>query len=165
MKVEFNTLPPSAKVWIYAASAPLTDGQCDLLQKSGDTFTQQWTAHQMPLNASFIILHNLFLVFAVDVNQQDISGCGIDKQMHLVKQWENEFNLTLLNRLQIEYLHNNQVVVANKLQLLNKLQAAEINAETLVFNKTIASIAEYHTQFLIPLKNSWAYVSLKPQLT
>lgn len=160
MKVDFTALPENARVWIYAAPKALTPEQQSLIQASADAFTESWSAHQVPLKAAFNIVHNQFLVFGVDVAHHDISGCGIDKSVHLVQQWERELGVDLFNRMQIELWVNQQVVTVNKTQLVAMVEAGQITAETQVFNKTTTDVGAFRTRFLIPLANSWVYPQL-----
>lgn len=160
MKVEFTTLPEDARVWIYAATQPLDANQQAQIQAAADEFTTNWTAHQMPLKAAFSIVHNQFLVFGVDVGHHDISGCGIDKSVHLVKKWEQELGLNLFNRIQIELWLNEKVLTTNKSGLVEMMASGEINAETLLFNKAVLTVGAFNHHFLIPLSSSWVYPQL-----
>ena len=164
MHVLFNQLPDEARVWIYASAAPLTQAQQDQITSQAIEFTQQWTAHQMPLKASFIIVDDVFLIFGVDVAHHDISGCGIDKSVHLVQHWEQQMGLTLFNRMQVEYKQINETVaITNKQVILTALLEQQINEHTLVADKTITSMGTFKKQFYIPLAQSWVYKQLMPQ--
>ncbi|MCZ2141190.1 MAG: hypothetical protein LC096_07335, partial [Bacteroidia bacterium] len=155
MKIDFNQMPDTSRLWIYAASQPLTTEQKAKIQEQGDAFTEKWTYHQMPLNAAFTIIDDIFLVFALDIVNGDISGCGIDKSLRLVKDWEESFQLNLFNRLQIEYKENDKVVLTTKAQLAEKLNQSTITPTTLFYNKLIQTKAELNTQFLIPFNQTW----------
>jgi len=164
MHVSFNQLPDEARVWIYASAAPLTQAQQNQINTQAIEFTQQWTAHQMPLKASFIIMDDVFLVFGVDVVHHDISGCGIDKSVHLVQQWEHQTGLTLFNRLQVEYKQpNGTLAITNKQGLSTALLEQQINEHTLVADKTITTMGKFREHFYIPLAQSWVYKQLMPQ--
>lgn len=165
MHVEFNQLPLDARIWVYAASSALTSQQQAFLLREGTAFTAQWTAHQQPLKASFAIFHNLFLVFGVDTAQMDVSGCGIDKSVHLVQQWEKELGLPLFNRLQLEYLDNGVVHPLPKSKVVEAYENGAINDETLFFNKTVLSVEAFKKEFAIPFNKSWAYALLPKQQT
>lgn len=164
MHVSFNQLPDEARVWIYASAAPLTQAQQDQITSQAIEFTQQWTAHQMPLKSSFTIVDDVFLIFGVDVAHHDISGCGIDKSVHLVQQWEQQMGLTLFNRMQVEYkLANGSVAITNKQGISTALLEQQINEHTLVADKTITTMGVFKKQFYIPLAQSWVYKQLMPQ--
>jgi hypothetical protein len=163
MHVEFNQLPLDARIWVYAASSVLTSQQQEFLLREGTAFTAQWTAHQQPLKASFTIFHNLFLVFGVDTAQVDVSGCGIDKSVHLVQQWEKELGMPLFNRLQLEYLVGDVVHVLSKSQVVAAYENGTINDETLFFNKTVLTAEAFKKEFTVPFNKSWAHTLLPKQ--
>ena len=164
MRVEFNQLPNDARVWVYAASQALSVPQKELIQASADKFTDEWTAHQMPISASFKIINDVFLVFAADLSKHDISGCGIDKSIHLVQQWEQQLGINLFNRLQIEFEQNGKIAFGTKGKVAELLANNAINHQTLFYNKLVTNVGELNTQFCIPLVNSWVNKQL-PKLT
>jgi hypothetical protein len=163
MKVEFNKLPDHAQVWVYAASKPLTPQEKESIQFDGDKFTDEWTAHQMPLKASFSILNDIFLVFAVDIAHHDISGCGIDKSVHLVQKWEQQLNITLFNRMQLEFEVNNKIEVGSKAQVAALFANGIITEQTIFYNKVVNNLGELRNSFRITLKDSWVYKQLSKQ--
>ncbi|MFN3445883.1 MAG: hypothetical protein ACK44D_09090 [Bacteroidia bacterium] len=163
MKVEFNQLPDHARVWVYAASKPLSQHEKAMIQADADQFTEEWTAHQMPLKASFNILDDLFLVFAVDIAHHDISGCGIDKSVHLVQKWEQQLNIPLFNRLQLEFELNGNIEVGTKARVAELLSNGTLSAQTVFYNKVVANVGELRTNFRITLENSWVYKQLPKQ--
>lgn len=158
----FDQMPPDARVWIYAANKKLTPAeQADITAKA-DAFTAQWTAHQNQLKASFAILHNVFLVLMVDENFNEVSGCGIDKSVHFIQDIDREYNLNLFNRLQIELLVNDEVILTGKQKLSVMLQEGQVNAQTTMFNKNITDKHTFDTQFRLPLGKSWIYPAIQP---
>jgi hypothetical protein len=164
MKVEFNQLPDNARVWIYAAAQPLNQTQQQHITAAANTFTENWTAHQMPLRASFKIINDLFLVFGVDIAHHEVSGCGIDKSVQLVQNWEKELSIDLFNRLQLEYLHQNQLHTSTKAKITELLANGTLTPETPFYNKTVLTVADLNNNFIIPLKNSWVYPQIAKQL-
>jgi hypothetical protein len=153
-------MPPEAKVWVYAANRLLTPAEVADITSIGADFTQSWTAHQQQLKASFTILHNLFMVVMVDESYNEVSGCGIDKSIHLMQDIDKKYQLDLFNRLRIELWQHNEVVITNKQQLSVMLQEGSVNEQTITFNKTISTKAQFDGQFQIPLSQSWVFPSL-----
>lgn len=161
MHVNVDLLPDNARVWIYASATALTLEQETLIEKEGMDFTNQWTAHQIPVKASFQILHHRFMVFVADVDANQISGCGIDKSVQLVQTWEKQLGLTLFNRLQLEFLVNNQIITCQKHQINALLASNQITEQTPMFDKTILTLGELRHTFTKPMQNSWIYKSVQ----
>jgi hypothetical protein len=98
----------------------------------------------------------------VDEGYNEVSGCGIDKSMHFVQQLEKTYNLSLFNRMQLELWQHEQVLLTNKQHLSVMIQAGLASKQSLIFNKTILTKAEFDHHFLIPLEQSWVFPSLAP---
>jgi hypothetical protein len=158
----FDQMPPDAKVWVYAANRKLTSTeQADITSKA-NAFTDNWTAHQNQLKAAFAILHDVFLVLMVDVHFNEVSGCGIDKSIHFVQQIDREYNINLFNRLQIELLVNDEVILTGKQKLSVMLQEEQVNEQTITFNRNVTDKHTFDTEFRLPLGKSWVYPAIRP---
>jgi hypothetical protein len=163
MNILFEQMPDSAKIWIYASNRPLTIPEQSDIQQLGEAFVETWTAHQQQLKASFIILHNVFLLLAIDERYNEVSGCGIDKSIHFIQEVDKKYSLNLFDRLQIELWQNTDVIMTNKQKLSVMFQEGVVNEQSIVFNKTITAKKELDASFMIPLGLSWVYRSIQTQ--
>lgn len=162
----FETMPPDAKAWIYAANRKLTLDEKNKINTKATQFVSNWTAHEQQLKASVDILNDLFFVVMVDENYNAVSGCGIDKSIHFMQELEKEFNIELFNRMQIELLKDEEIIITSKPNLTVLYSEGVIDDETIFINKNITTKKEFDTNFMIPLNQSWVYQSIKnAQLT
>lgn len=161
MNIPFEQMPPNARLWVYAANRKLNSTEQELITAKGVDFVMGWTAHQQQLKAAFTILHDIFLVIAVDENHNEVSGCGIDKSVHFMQEIDREYNINLFNRIQIELLVNDDVMLTNKQKLAVMLQEGAVNEQTIMFNKTVTNKDSFDTHFQLTLSQSWVYPSLK----
>jgi hypothetical protein len=161
MNILFEQMPATAKLWIYASNRKLTAAEQETILAKGAQFVTGWTAHQQQLKAAFTILHDVFLVVAVDENYNEVSGCGIDKSVHFMQEIDREYNINLFNRLQIELFVGNELLLTNKQKLSVMLQQGAVNEQTLVFNKTVTDKDSFDKYFQKTLGQSWVYPSLK----
>jgi hypothetical protein len=153
----FETMPADAKAWVYAANRKLTPEEIALVNNKAQVFVTSWTAHQQQLKASFDLLHEVFFVIMVDENMNEVSGCGIDKSIHFMKEMEKELNINLFNRLQVELLLNDQVAILSKTEAQNLFNNQSVQEETPFFNKNISTKTEFDHTFMIPFNKSWVY--------
>lgn len=160
MNRSLTNMPQTAKVWIYAANRRLNQADKAAIAQAGQDFAATWTAHQQLLSASFDILHDLFLVIAVNEEVAAVSGCGIDKSVHFITEINNHYNLDLFNRTQLELWLNEQAVPMSKHELSVRWQQGNVNAQTIVFNKTVQTKSDFDKQFMQTLDQSWVYKSL-----
>ena len=75
---------------------------------------------------SFELYQNRLLIFKVNEEKYNASGCSIDKQVRFVKELEQAFSLELLDRLLVAYENNNQVEVVKSAQIKTFLLFAEL---------------------------------------
>ncbi len=155
-------MPLSARLWVYQAERTLTKEEKTAFEEATTLFINQWTAHQATLNASFCIKYERFLVVAVDESATQASGCSIDKLTHFLQHLQNEFKIQLLDRLQLAFLENNQndnqeekIITFALKDVKNALESGEINEKTLFFNNSVNILADFQTNWLLPLENTW----------
>ena len=157
----FNKLPDDSRVWVYASNRLLTATEVESIKTKENKFIRQWTAHDIPVDATFYLLDNTLLIFAANEQTSDISGCGIDKSVAFVKSIGAEMHIDFLNRLQIELNINGKVGIYTKGEVQNLIHAGEITPDSITYNKMVSRKNEFDAKFKIPLTDSWFYSSLK----
>jgi hypothetical protein len=143
------------RIWIYTLSNKLTNEQLVDFKNRCQTFVTGWTAHDVSLDASFELYQNRLLIFKVNEDKYNASGCSIDKQVRFVKELEQAFSLELLNRLLLAYENNNQVEVVKASQIKELLADNIISGNTLVFDNTITEYKQLETNWKQPLHHTW----------
>lgn len=148
-------MPSDSRLWVYQSNTELKDGVVASIEQLGATFIEDWAAHGAQLNASFDVLHNRFIVIAVDEKQALASGCSIDKSVHFVKNLEKQLYLNLFDRMHVAYRKGSDIVSCS-LQDFEKLaDLKEVDESTVVFNNMVASKAAFDTEWEVPLSKSW----------
>ncbi len=142
------------KVWIYLSDKELKGDLLNSVLRAGNDFVSNWKAHEMPLNATFEVQNDRFIVVSVDETTYNASGCSIDKLLRLVKQLETDHQLQLLNRLLVGYQTSNGVEVIAASSVKEKLLEKQLDENTLIYN-VAASDSEEYSQWLQPLKETW----------
>lgn len=143
------------RIWIYTLSKELSNEQLLDFKNRCQTFVSGWTAHDVSLDASFELYQNRLLIFKVNEDKYNASGCSIDKQLRFVKDLEQVFSVELLNRLLVAYENNNHVEVIKSSQIKDLLAANTISANTLVFDNTITQSSELESKWKQPLQATW----------
>jgi hypothetical protein len=143
------------RIWIYTLSKELSIEQLVDFKNRCQNFVNGWTAHDVSLDASFELYQNRLLIFKVNEDKYNASGCSIDKQVRFVKELEQAFSLELLNRLLVAYENNNQVEVVKASQIKELLITNTINTNTIVFDNTITESKQLETNWKQPLHHTW----------
>lgn len=152
---EFEALPKTSRVWIYQADRSLTAEEIESMAEHATTFCEQWAAHGASLESSFQILHNRFLVLAVNENVNLPSGCSIDASVNFVRNMEQNFNINFLDRTKVAFVANNEVFVAPLSDLKSSVAAGKITPSTITFNNLVADIGEFEEGWQTEAGNSW----------
>jgi hypothetical protein len=75
--------------------------------------------------------------------------------VHFIKNLENEFEVRLLDRLDISYKINNEIFVVNLKDFKDKILEKKIDNTTIVFNNLINLKSDLTNCWEIPLSKSW----------
>ncbi len=143
------------RIWVYTLSKELSNDELVDFKNCCQTFVNGWTAHDVSLDASFELYQNRLLIFKVNEDKYNASGCSIDKQVRFVKELEQAFSIELLNRLLVAYENNNIVEVIKAAQIKDLLASNTINSNTIVFDNTISQSSELNTKWKQPLQATW----------
>jgi hypothetical protein len=143
------------RIWIYTLSKELSNEQLVDFKNRCQNFVSGWTTHDVSLDASFELYQNRLLIFKVNEDKYNASGCSIDKQVRFVKELELVFSVELLNRLLVAYENNNQVEVVKSSQIKELLADNIISGNTLVFDNTITEYKQLETNWKQPLHHTW----------
>ena len=160
MEVSFQpktlaTMVPHARVWIYKSAAAFTIAQRDAILSRGVEFTRTWAAHGAQLDACVEVLHDHFVVIAVDEAQAMASGCSIDTSVQFVRALETDLQLQLTDRMVVLY-ERDGAIKSTRVPLLEALIASgELTADTIVFDDLVSTKADLDARFRVKLRESW----------
>jgi hypothetical protein len=101
--VYFPSLPDQSPIWIHMADRQLTSDEANALISSVSAFMRSWTSHERNVLGDAILLHNQLLIIGAHIPGGDISGCGIDKHLQLLKRISNELQFGWTNSLSVIY--------------------------------------------------------------
>lgn len=156
MTTHLKSLPESARVWIYQAPRSLTVAEREYVTASLENFTEDWHAHGKSLRTGYALMHRRFIVLAVDESQQPASGCSIDDSLALIRKLSEELNIDFLDRMQVAFRSENNMVVSVPLnEFKGLIESGDITAETIVFNNLITDLHSFYNRWEVPARESW----------
>lgn len=155
MLVDFNTLPEESRVWIYQANRSFTDEELDEIKAKMSTFLEQWTAHGSDLQAGFSIEYRRFIIIALNQNLNMATGCSIDASVHFIQQLENDYNVDLMDKMNVSYKQGEYVAYKSLLDFKKMAKDRAISKNTIVFNNLVTNIAEFKENWEVPASESW----------
>lgn len=158
MKIEESNIVETNdyRVIIYPASRPFTAKESMVITEKIYDFLATWAAHGKPLSSSFKIERNQFIVVCVDEEIEAASGCSIDALGGIMRQIDEEFQLGLFDRMKASFLEEGQIKTMKLQDFRNGLKSGEISSDIEVFDFSKNTYIAFLSDFLLPLKRSWA---------
>lgn len=152
---KISSLPLHSRVWIYQCVRELNPQEVVDIKASALSFLNQWTSHGNSMDAAIDILHNRFVIVAVDEQTASASGCGIDKSVRFIQDMEKQFSTTLLDRMHVAYKAGDSIQTCSLSEFEKLINTKQVDENTIVFNNLVSTLAELKSNWQIPLKQSW----------
>ncbi|MGB3145504.1 MAG: ABC transporter ATPase [Maribacter sp.] len=155
MLVDFNTLPESARVWIYQASRSFNEQELLQLQDELDSFLKTWTAHGNELQAGYEIRYKRFIVIGLDQSNQGATGCSIDASVRYIQELEKKYDVLLLDKMNVSYKQGEFVAYKTLIDFKAMAKQKAVSKNTIVFNNLVTNKGEYLEHWEVPASESW----------
>ncbi|HEU4630523.1 MAG TPA: hypothetical protein VFS08_12310 [Gemmatimonadaceae bacterium] len=160
--VPFDTLPDSARVWVFASDPPLDDNAACRLLGEVDRFLAHWQAHGHPLDGARDWRYGRFLTIAVDQRTAGASGCSIDGLYRALRALQDALGTALLAGGVLYYRGaGGDVTAASRADFAARAARGEITRDTIVFDLTVGTLGEWRERFEAPASAGW-HVRLLP---
>ena len=155
-KVSFETLPPSARVWVFGAAAPVVGAALEQLMHIVDDHLRDWRAHGTPLVCAHAWRDDRFLAVAVDEAATGASGCSIDGLFRTLAGAEPQIGTSLVGGGMIFWRDTGGTVqMATRSAFVAAAANGVVVADTSVFDTTVTTVGEWRSQFERPARASW----------
>ncbi|MEO7086712.1 MAG: hypothetical protein ABI442_09705 [Gemmatimonadaceae bacterium] len=153
--VAFDTLPDSARVWVFASDKPLSGDAADSLLSAVDEFLAGWAAHGTPLRCARDWRDGRFLAVGVDVNAENASGCSIDGLFRTLQQLEGVLGSRLVGGGRVFYRTKSGIETSSHDGFADAINAGEVARETPVFDTSLTDAGDWRNGFEKPASQSW----------
>ncbi len=155
MLVEFSTLPEESRVWIYQANRSFTETELEEIQSKLNTFIENWTAHGSDLQSGYTIKYKRFIVIGLNQDLNKATGCSIDASVHFIQQIEKEYNVDLMDKMNVSYKQGEYVAYKSLTDFRKMAKDKAVSKNTIVFNNLVSNIAEFKENWEVPASDSW----------
>lgn len=155
MFVPFENLPDSSRVWIYQANRSFTDQEQQEIEQKLQEFIEQWTAHGADLKASFELRYKRFIILGLDQEMNSATGCSIDASVAFIQNLEKEYNVDLLDRMNVSYKQGEFIAYKDLADFKKMAKQKAVSGKTIVFNNLVNNKAEYLSDWEVPASESW----------
>ena len=155
MLVDFNTLPEESRVWIYQANRSFTEQELEEIQEKLNIFIENWTAHGSDLQAGYTIKYKRFIVLGLNQDLNKATGCSIDASVHFIQQLEKEYDVDLMDKMNVSYKQGKYVAYKTLTDFRKMAKDKAISKNTIVFNNLVNTRLEFDSKWRTAVKNSW----------
>ncbi|HSM63088.1 MAG TPA: hypothetical protein VK833_04030 [Gillisia sp.] len=155
MFVPFSDLPDSSRVWIYQSNRSFSDQELQEINSRLEDFITQWTAHGADLRASFDVKYKRFITLALDQKLNAATGCSIDSSVKFIQQLEKDYNVDLLDKMNVSYKQGEFVAYKTLTDFRKMAKDKAVSKNTIVFNNLVNTKAEYLEEWEVPASDSW----------
>ena len=160
MWIDFDKLPNTARVWVYQANRPLTDGEVTVINEKLRPALNQWAAHGQPLLASAQVIENRFVVVGVDEGDNLHSGCSIDSSVRTLRGISQQVGtkdepLDFLDRSAAIRAADGSVMVYPLPMIKSAVADGLLIPDTTVYNTLIKTKAEFLTEWQLRASDTW----------
>mgnify|MGYP001266583994 FL=1 len=152
---DFKTLSENSRIWIYQSNRSLTQQEKESISKLIEHFLNNWKSHGVSLNSGFEIKYNRFIVIAQDQNTQSATGCSIDSMVHFIQKLEKQYNISLLDKLNVSYKQGDYIAYKSLKDFKKMVKDGAVSKNTIVFNNLVQTKLEYTNYWEVPAFESW----------
>jgi len=160
--VDFDSLPDSARIWVYGADKSIDPENEKQLLDTVDDFLGRWAAHGSPLHSARRWDDGRFLTIGVDSTREGASGCSIDGLYRALKSIESSIGAHIVTSGLVYYRGKDGVNAVTREEFSNRAAKGEINGDTEVFDLSVTSLNEWKSRFRSRAADSW-HASLMPE--
>lgn len=166
MNVDLNEIlpkdfSPESKVWIYQASRKFSLQEVLFADSLLQNFVENWKSHGAPVKGFATILFGQFILLMADESDSTVGGCSTDSSVRIIKQIEQETNVSMFDRQLLAFHINDTVQLLPMAQFIPAITAGKIKAFNTYFNNTVLTKAKLLTDWMIPVSSSWLASKMK----
>lgn len=155
MKVSFSELPENSKIWIYTSNRELSDGEVNRIEGFSNEFLNNWTSHGIKIEGSILLPYNHFIIICASQQNTNLSGCSIDDSIRFIKNIEENFNVSLLNREIIAFKDGDNIKKIDLKNLKEEVTTGNLSSNTIVFNNLIKTKKDYVNNWETLASKTW----------
>ncbi len=152
-----SPLSDDARCWFYAADRALSAEEQARVLHTLDAFFEGWTSHQRPVRGRAAFVADRFLLLGAEIPDGDLSGCGIDKSVHVVEDAARALGFQWCSPLLVFWRDNEGTIQHGKRSDFRKLaRSGDVGGETPVFDLSIETVGAVRSgAFEKPAAASW----------
>lgn len=155
MYVSFDTLPEDSRIWIYQSNRKFSDEEVAEIDEALKVFLEGWAAHGTPIDASYQIKYNRFIIIAINQEVQPATGCSIDASVQFIQSLEQKYGVDLLDKMNVTFKLGDHIAHKPLIEFKKMAKEKAVSANTIVFNNLVNTVGEWQDFWEVPAGESW----------
>ncbi|MBM6499506.1 ABC transporter ATPase [Flavobacterium macrobrachii] len=155
MFIPFDNLPEESRIWIYQSNRKFSDEEIAEIESDLKSFIENWSAHGTSLEASYLLKYNRFIIFAVNQEVQQATGCSIDSSVVFIQGLEQKYKVDLLDKMNVTFKNGEHIAHKSLIDFKRMAKEKAVTANTIVFNNLVNTIEEFNENWEVPAGESW----------
>jgi hypothetical protein len=169
MKLEYiylldGSFHPQSRVWIYQSNRLFAMNEALQIEEMLKGFARQWKSHGTPVKGEAHLFFGQFIVLIADETATGVSGCSTDSSVRLIKDIEQQFNVSMFDRTTLAFVVKDKVELLPLPQLQYAFDNGFINSDTSYFNNLVQTKEELESKWIVPVKDSWLAGRIKSKV-
>jgi hypothetical protein len=154
----------TSRVWVYQCNRVFSLSEALTIEKILEDFTADWKSHGTPVKGFGTLFFGQFIVLMADEAVTGVSGCSTDSSVRLIKALEEEYKVSMFDRMNLAFYINEKIQLLPFSQLNYAIDKSFIEKDTLFFDNTVLTKAELINRWITPLSASWLGKRILPQV-
>ncbi len=150
MLINYQNLSEQASVFLYPSSRKFYANELDELETKIKNFLSDWTE----FSVTYKIKYNRFLLFFITEDAK-ITTELLDKLAQFIMQLEQEYKLTLLDKVNVCFKQGEYVQYQEMKRFRELIKSKSVSKKTIVFNNFIQTKYEYENDWEVNITESW----------
>lgn len=155
MLVEFDSLPETARLWIYPSSRKFYTDEIPEIEEKIQKFLKVWKEESSSFKSSYQIQYNRFIVLAVDDTSSEMTIQDIDSSVQLILQLQQDHEVTLLDKMNVCFKQGKYVQYKELKDFKKLLKNKALTGKSIVFDNLVQTKDEYEHYWELPIEESW----------
>ncbi len=150
MLVDYNLLPETSKIYIYPSSRKFYKDEFPIINKRVEKYLNEFST----IDSFFGIKYQRFIVIIIS-DKTPLSIDQIDILISFIQSLEKEFNLSLLDKVNICFKQGEYVQLKEIPDFKKLIKNRGVSKKTIVFDNLINTKEEYENYWEMPAESSW----------
>jgi len=155
MHIPFDSIPEDSRIWIFPSSRKFYPQELKSIHTSVEDFLTIWKSNDSPIEASFQIKYDRFIIIATTETKNALNLEAHDALSHFIQKLEKTFSVTLIDKINVcfkqgEYVQYKELVAFKKL-----IKTRSVSKNTIVFDNMISTKGMLKEDWEIYLSESW----------